>query len=93
LPATDALQETVAVPDPARLPGVIEPQFRPEGMVSIKVTVPEKPLRGVMEMVDRVEAPELTGVGIEAVMLKSWNLNVAVAEWTSEPLVPVIVSM
>ena len=88
-----ALQETVAVPDPARLPGVIEPHVSPEGIVSIMVTVPEKPLRAVMEMVDRVDAPELTGVGMEAVMLKSWNRNVAVAEWTSEPLVPVIVSV
>jgi len=88
-----ALHVTVAVPDPARLPGVIVPQVRPEGAVSIKVTVPEKPLRGVMEMVDTVEAPELTGVGMEVVMLKSWNRNVAVAEWTSESLVPMVVSV
>jgi len=88
-----ALQETVAMPDPTRPPGVIDPQVRPEGMASIKVTVPEKPLMGVMEMVETVDVPELTGVGMEAVMLKSWNRNVAVPEWTSEPLVPVIVSV
>jgi len=52
------VQETVAVPDPARLPGTIEPHVSPEGIVSIRVTVPEKPLRGVMEMVETADAPE-----------------------------------
>ena len=44
-------------------------------------------------MVDVAETPALTGIGMEAVMLKSWNRNVVIAEWTSELLVPVIVSV
>jgi len=53
------LHETVAVPEPARLPGVIEPQTRPEGTVSVRVTVPANLLTAVTVMVDVPEAPAL----------------------------------
>ena len=93
MPAPVALQDTVAVPDPVTLPGVIAPQVRPFGTMSMRLTVPEKWFRAVTVRVDVAETPALTGVGIDAVMLKSWNRNVVIAEWTSELLVPVIVSV
>lgn len=37
-----ALQETVAVPEPVRLAGVIAPQVSPDGTVSVRLTVPAK---------------------------------------------------
>lgn len=39
------LQETLAVPELVRLPGEIGPQFKPAGIVSVRLTVPVNPLR------------------------------------------------
>ena len=83
------LQDTVAVPDPVTLLGVIALQVRPFGTVSVRLTVPEKWFRPVTVMVDVAETPDLTGVGMAAVMLKSWNWKRVVAEWAREPFVPV----
>jgi hypothetical protein len=44
-------------------------------------------------MVEFAEEPALTGVGDDAVMVKSTKLKVAVAVWTSVPLVPTTVRM
>ena len=93
MPATVALHDTVAVPDPVTLPGVIAPQVRPFGTVSVRLTVPEKWFRAVTVMVDVAETPALTAVGTDVAMLKSWNRNIVAVEWTSEPLVPVTVSV
>jgi hypothetical protein len=67
-----ALHETVAVPDPATLPGLIEPQTRPEGTVSVKVTVPENLLIAVTVIVDVPEAPALAVTELAAIV-KSRN--------------------
>src|SRR5437016_9375656 len=40
--STVALQETLAVPDPVTLVGLIALQERPFGTVSVRVTTPEK---------------------------------------------------
>jgi hypothetical protein len=80
LPTVVALQETVAEPDPVILAGVIAPQVRPEGTVSVRLTIPAKPLRAETVMLDETEAPALTGAGEVAAMVKSWTLKTAVVE-------------
>jgi len=52
VPAAVELQATVAVPDPVTLVGVIAPQVRPAGGVSVRLTTPAKPLSAVIVMVD-----------------------------------------
>ena len=47
----------------------------------------------LMVMVDVTEDPALTGTGGDAAIPKSWTWKIGVAVWTSEPLVPVIVSV
>jgi hypothetical protein len=42
----------VAVPDPVTVPGVIAPQVRPEGSVSVSVTAPPNALTAVMVTVE-----------------------------------------
>jgi len=88
-----ALHETVAVPDPVRLAGLMAPQASPDGTVSVSETVPENLFSAVTLIVDAVDAPMLVAAGEVAAMLKSWNWKRAVAEWTREPLVPVKVSV
>jgi len=44
-------------------------------------------------MVDVTEEPALTGASDDAAIPKSWMWNIGVAVWTSELLVPVIVSV
>jgi hypothetical protein len=46
-----------------------------------------------MVKVEFVDEPALTGAGDAAVIVKSWTLKSAGAEWTSEPLVAVTVSV
>lgn len=64
------MQETVAVPDPVMLVGVIVPQLTPDGTVSLSVTVPVKWLTDVIVIVDVVEEPTFAG-GVTAVIVKS----------------------
>ena len=52
VPADVELQATVAVPDPVTLAGVIAPQVNPAGGESVRFTVPEKPPRAVIVMVE-----------------------------------------
>lgn len=93
MPATVALQETVAVPEPVTLLGVIAPQVKPDGTVSVRLTVPLKPPRAVTVIVDVAEVPTVTAAGDDAVIEKSLVVvKVAVAEWDSVPLVPVTVT-
>jgi hypothetical protein len=68
------------------------PQIRPDGTASVNETVPANPLTAAMVIVETAEEPALA-VGEVADMVKSWNLKVVVAEWVSEPLVPVMVSV
>jgi hypothetical protein len=65
------LQDTVAVPEPTRLLGVILPHVRPAGAVSVKLTVPAKPFKAVIVIVDTADEPTLTATGLVAVMVKS----------------------
>jgi len=86
----------VAVPDPVTLLGDIAPQVRPAGTVSVRETIPVKPFCAVTVIVELADWPALTAAGDVAVMVKSWvfavKVKVAEAVWTSEPLVPVIVT-
>ena len=85
----------MAVGGTVTLPGVIVPQVRLAGTVSVKVTAPENVPIAATVIVDVADAPALTAAGDVAAMLKSlWvTVNVAVAEWDSVPLVPVIASV
>lgn len=82
----------MAVPVPVRLLGVIEPQVRPDGTVSVRDTVPANPLTDWIVIVELTDEPT-TPVGDVAVIVKFWNRNVAAALCVREPLVPVIVSV
>ena len=88
-----ALQDTVAVPDPVILPGVMVPHVRPDGAASVRLTTPAKWLIEIIEIVDITEEPALTGAGDDAAIPKSWTWKIGGAVWTSEPLVPVTVSV
>lgn len=67
------LQERVAVAvgGTVTLPGVIAPQVRLAGTVSVRVTVPEKEPIAATVIVDVADTPALTAAGEVAVMLKS----------------------
>ncbi len=52
LPALVELHETVAVPEPVTLVGVMAPQVNPAGGVSVRETVPANPPREVTVMVE-----------------------------------------
>jgi hypothetical protein len=67
------------VPEPVTLVGEIAPQVRFTGTVSVNETTPAKPLTAVTVMVDVAETPALTAAGEDALMVKSWTVNVAVA--------------
>jgi hypothetical protein len=67
-----ALHETVAVPEPVTLPGVIEPQTRPEGTLSVRITTPANLLTAATVTVDVLEALTLT-IPELATMVKSRN--------------------
>jgi hypothetical protein len=69
----------VAVPDPATLEGLIDPQTRPGGTVSVRETTPLKWLTAVIVMVETAEAPALTAAGEDADALKSQNWKSVVA--------------
>ncbi len=74
-----ALHASVAVPDPVTLLGVIAPQFKLAGTVSVRLTVPVNPLTADIVMVDVAETPALIGVDV-AEIVKSVTVNVALAE-------------
>ncbi len=79
-PVVVELHDTVAVPDPVTLVGVIAPQVRPVAGVSVKLTTPANPLSAVTVMVEVAEDPALTATGEDAAIVKSTKLKVAVAE-------------
>jgi hypothetical protein len=62
------------------LVGVIAPQVRFAGTVSVRLTVPVKPLRAVIVMVEVAEVPTGTAAGEVAAIVKSVTENVAVVE-------------
>ena len=79
VPALVELHDTVAVPEPVTVPGVIAPHVRPAGTVSVRVTTPAKPLTAVTVIVETADEPALTAAGEDAAIVKSTKLNVAVA--------------
>jgi hypothetical protein len=74
------LQDTVAVPEPTTLVGVIAPQVRLAGTVSVRLTVPANPLTAVTVIVEVAETPALTAAGDVAAIVKSVTVKVAVVE-------------
>jgi hypothetical protein len=85
------LQATVAVPEPVTLVGVIAPQVRLAGTVSVRLTTPANPLTAVTVIVEVAETPASTAAGEVAAIVKSVTVKVAVVEWDSVPLVPAMV--
>ena len=55
--ATIELHATVAVPELVTLDGVMAPQVKLAGTVSVKLTVPVKPLSAVTVIVDVADVP------------------------------------
>src|SRR4029077_5059912 len=86
------LQDRVAVPELVTLVGVIAPQVRLAGTVSVNETVPVNPLTAATVIVEVAETPALTAAGEVAEIVKSVTVKVAVVEWDRVPLVPVIVT-
>ena len=81
------------MPEFVTLEGVIAPQVKLAGTVSVKVTVPVKPLSAAIVIVEVADTPALTAAGEVAEIVKSVTVNVAVVEWDSVPLVPVTVNV
>jgi hypothetical protein len=78
-PDVEELHDRVAVPELVMLLGVIAPQVRPDGTVSVRVTVPVNPLIAVTVIVDVSEDPTVP-VGELAAIVKSVTVKVAVVE-------------
>lgn len=82
-PGLAEVQDRVAVPEPVTLLGVIAPQVRPAGTVSVRETSPEKPFKAEIAMVEVELTPVLTADGEVAEIEKSAafaKANVAEAE-------------
>ena len=82
----------MAVPELVTLVGVIAPQVRLAGMVSVRLTTPVNPLTADTVIVEVAEVPTVTEAGEVAEIVKSVTLKVAVVECERVPLVPVIVT-
>ena len=74
------LHDTVAVPELVTLRGLIAPQVRFAGTVSVRLTVPVKPLTAVTVIVEVAEVPTVTAAGDVAAIVKSLTVKVAVVE-------------
>lgn len=74
------MQDTVAVPDPASVVGLITPQVSPGGTVSVSDTVPAKWFNAVTVRVDVADTPISTAAGELAAIVKSRNWKRAVVE-------------
>ena len=61
--ATEALHETVAVPEPVTLFGVMDPQVSPDGTVAVRLTNPAKWFSAATVIVEVAEFPAFTGAG------------------------------
>jgi len=92
-PATVAEHETVAVPEPVTVPGVMAPQVSPAGTVSVRVTTPEKPFTAAMVIVETADWPALTAAGEDAAIVKSRKTKVTLVELVVDPLVAVTVAV
>ena len=79
------------MPELVTLVGLIAPHVKFVGTVSVRLTVPVKPLTTATVIVEVADVPTVTAAGEVAVIVKSVTVNVAVAEWDNVPLVPVTV--
>ena len=86
MPATVALQETAAVPEPVTLVGEIAPHVKPAGGVPVSDTTPAKPLRAETVIVEVAEEPTVTAAGVDATIVKSRTTTVTVVELVVAPL-------
>jgi len=75
------------------LRGLIAPQVKLAGTVSVRLTVPVNPLTAATVIVDVADVPTVTAAGEVAEIVKSVTVKVAVVECDRVPLVPVIVSV
>lgn len=80
------LQDTVAVPEPVTLDGVIAPQVKPVGTVSVRETTPLKPFSAVIVIVEVAEVPTVTAAGVVAAIVKSWKVKVTDVELFAAPV-------
>ena len=89
LPVVVNVQDRVELPDPVTLVG----ETLHEVLFVARLTTPAKPLTADIAILDVPAAFTLTVtlVGLAAIV-KSWTMNVTVAEWDSEALVPVTVT-
>jgi hypothetical protein len=67
------------VPEFVTLVGVIAPQVKLAGTVSVRLTVPVKPLTAAIVIVEVAEVPTVTDAGDVADIVKSVTVKVAVA--------------
>ncbi len=81
---------TVNIWDRVEVQGEIALQVRPEGTVSVRLTVPVNPLTAETVMVEVIWVPGLPDAFV-ATIVKSVTVKVAVVLWISVPLVPVMV--
>jgi len=81
------------VPEFVTLVGVIAPQVKLAGMVSVRLTVPVNPLTAATVIVEVADVPTVTEAGDVAEIVKSVTVKVAVAVCVSVPLVPVTVNV
>ena len=95
MPAVAEEHDTVAEPEPVMLGGVIVPQVRPDGTVSVNETDPVNPLRAATVIVELVVWPALIAAGEVEEIAKPTKLKVAVVECVIAGLVlvPVIVTV
>jgi hypothetical protein len=91
LVAEAELHDRVVVPEPVTLLGPIAPHVRPAGTVSVRPTMPANPFCPVTVMVEVIEALRVPE-GEVAARVKLTTVNMAVAVWVREPLVPVTVN-
>ncbi len=74
------MHETVAVPEPVTVRGLIAPQVKFAGTVSVRLTVPVNPLTAVTVIVTVAEVPTVNAAGEVAEIVKSVTVKVAVVE-------------
>jgi len=70
VPGVVELQDRLAVPEFVIVLGVIAPHVRPDGTVSVRVTVPLNPLTAETVIVDVADEPLVTDEGCEASTVK-----------------------
>jgi hypothetical protein len=83
------LHATVAVPELVTLVGVMAPQVKLAGTVSVRDTVPVNPLIAATVIVEVADVPAVTAAGDVAVIVKSVKLRLELALWETDPLVAV----